>query len=66
MDCQAFFLGLALLVDDGDAALLAEGRIGHHHLVVFAAVAAERVADFDGHFVRAVRADTVQQHIHAA
>ena len=66
VDRQAFLLRLAFLVDDGHAALLAERRIGHHHLVIFAAVAAERVANFDGHLVRAVRADAVQQHIHAA
>ena len=60
------FSASPFLVDDGHAALLAERRIGHHHLVIFAAVAAERVAHFDGHFVRAVRADAVQEHVHAA
>ena len=60
VDRQAFLLRLALLIDDGHAALLAERRIGHDHLVVFAAVAPERVTNLDRHLVRAVRADAVQ------
>ncbi len=63
---QAFFLRLALFVHDRHAALLAERRIGHDHLIILAALAAERVTNFDRHLSRSLRADPVQQHVHAA
>ena len=66
MDRQAFLFSLAFLIDDGHTALLAERRVGHDHLVVFPAMATQRVADRHRHLVRPVRADPVQQHVHAA
>ena len=66
VDRQAFLLRLACLVDDGHAALLAERRIGQHHFVILAALAAERVTNLDRHLVCSVRADAVQEQIHAA
>ena len=40
---MVFLLQLALFVDDGDGALLAEGRIGEDHAVPLAGVAGEAV-----------------------
>src|SRR5439155_21618766 len=63
---QALLLRLALLINNRYAALLPEWRIGHHHFIIFAALAAERITNLDRHLVRSVRADAVQQHVHAA
>ncbi len=65
VDRQAFLLRLAFFIHNRHAALLAERRIGHHHFVIFAALAAERVTNLDRHLIRSVRADPVQEHIHA-
>ena len=51
---------LARLVDDGDAALLAEGRIGQDD-VVFAVLAGQRVLGDDRQVVFRLAADAVQQ-----
>ena len=57
---------LARLVDDRDAALLAERRIGQHH-VVLAVLAGQRVLG-DHRQLRHCRipADAVQQQVHRA
>jgi hypothetical protein len=46
------------------AALLAEGRVGQHHVEALAGVGRQRVAHHDGH--RFVAANAVQHHVHRA
>ena len=60
------FAASPALVDDGDAALLAERRIGQDDFVFLPCLAASASSNLDGHLVRAVRADAVQQQVHAA
>ena len=65
MNDERLFLFVAGFVDDGDAALLSEWRIGEHHFV-FAMLTGERVFHLDGNIVSVFAGDTVQQEIHAA
>ena len=58
-------LGVAFFVDEGDAGLLAEGRVGQHHVEAVARIGGEAV----GHADRAgaaVGADAVEVEIHHA
>ena len=64
VDDERFFARLARLVDDGHAALLAEGWVGQHQLI-FAVLARERVLYLHRH-VRRVAPDAVQHQVHAA
>ena len=66
VDHQRFLRGVALLVHDGDAALLAEGRIGQHD-VVLAVLAREGVLRSDGQVRGAcIGTDAVEQQVHRA
>ena len=65
VDDERFLRLLARLVDDGDAALFAEGRIGQHHLV-FAVLAGQRVLGRDGQIFLQFAADAVEEQIHGA
>ena len=58
-------LGLALGVHDRDRRLLAERRVGQHHVEPLAGVGAQRVVDVDG-AVGVGRLDAVQQQVHRA
>ena len=60
VDDERFLGGLTRIVNDGDAALLAERRIGQDH-VVFAVFSGERVLHDHWHFVRSVTGDSVEQ-----
>ena len=65
---SALFARLARLVDDGDAALLAEGRIGQHQLV-FAVLAGQRVFHLNGLGASVpirCRLDAVEEEVHRA
>src|SRR5207253_11117916 len=62
---ERFATGLSLLVDVGDAALLAEGGIGQHHAEALARVGGQAVADVDRAGLR-VRPDAVQVQVHDA
>ena len=64
MHDERLFLFVAGFVDDRDAALLSEWRIGEHHLV-FAVFTSERVFHHHRH-VRRIAADAVKHKIHAA
>ena len=57
---------LALLVDDGDAALLAERRVGQHHVEALAGLAAQARPRLRPGLVCAVAADAVQEQVHGA
>jgi very-short-patch-repair endonuclease len=61
---RVFLLQIAFLVDDGDAALLAERRIGQHHAEPLARIAGQRIharADRAG-----IGVDAVQVQVHDA
>ena len=60
----ALFRGPAVLANNGDAAFLAERRIGEHQLEALLGVGRERVAHHDRLILRA--ADAVQEHVHGA
>jgi len=47
-DVLRLALDFALIGDEGDAGLFAEGRIGQHHVEVFAGVGGETVGHVDG------------------
>jgi len=64
MHNERLFLFVAGFVDDGDAALLSEGRICQHHLV-FAVFASERVFHHYRH-MRRIGPDAVKDEVHAA
>jgi hypothetical protein len=55
---------LAVLAHDHRAALLAEGRIGQHHVEALAGVGRQRVGHLDGHAL--LGADAVQHQVHRA
>jgi hypothetical protein len=58
------FLFVARFVDDSDAALLSEWRIGQHHLV-FAVFSGERVFHHHRH-VSGIATNSVKDEVHAA
>ncbi len=58
-------LELAVVGDEGDAALLAEGRVGQHQVEAVAGVAGEAVGDAD-RAVQQLVADAVQVEVHHA
>jgi len=62
LDIDLFFLRFAIVVDDGDAALLAEGRIGQHHVHQLG-LFGEAVAGGDQ---RLVAAQAMQIEVHGA
>src|SRR3989338_4560 len=66
VDRETFLLCFALLGNDSHAALLAEGRISHHHLVVASTVAGESIPNLHRDLFRAVGAYAVQQKVHTA
>ncbi len=53
-----------LLVDIGDAAFLAKGRIREHHFETLARVAAQAISHVDGDRAFFVAANTMQEEIH--
>ncbi len=61
-------VGLALLVDDGHAALLAERRIGQHHVEALAGVGDQAVVDHHRRSasLRSAAADAMQVEVHHA
>ena len=60
-------VGLALLVDDRDGRLLAEGRIGDHDVDVVAGLVAQGVVGADRRLAACRRrADAVQEEVHRA
>ena len=65
IDDERFLGRVARLVDDSDAALFAEWRIGQNQVVI-PMLAGQRVLGLDGHFVRAVAPDPVEEEVHAA
>ena len=64
LDRVAFLADLALFSDNRRAALLAEGRIGQHHVEARAGVGGQRIAH--GNRLEFLAADAVQQHVHRA
>ncbi len=64
LDGVALLADLAVLADDGGAALLAEGRVGEHHLETVARVRGQRVGYHNG--LEILAADAVQQQVHGA
>ena len=60
---ERFFVSLAFVVDDGDTAFLAKGRIGEHYIKAITRIADQAVTHLDRTFLTA---DAVQIKIHRA
>ena len=58
---KRFFVRLSLFIHNGDAALLAERRIGQHHVEPVARIGSKTVAN---NYRTVISANAMQEHIH--
>ena len=65
-DGLGFAADFALVGDKGDAALFAKGRVGEHHIEVFAGMAGQRIIHADGAAAPPLSANAVQVEVHHA